>query len=80
MPPRRSDLCLNLVLRMPVSNATIRAEMEYMVFNCPVIPTEVPKVPPMSINRREAKTEIGPEAKLDMTRDDRKSLLCVNCT
>jgi len=39
-------------------------------------PTEAPNVLPMSIKRSAAKTVIGPEAKLDTTKEGRNNLRC----
>ena len=64
---------LNLTLRTPVSNARTNAAIEYAVLTCPVTPTEVLNVFPMSIRRRAARTAIGLEAKLATTNDGRNN-------
>jgi len=51
-PVISSDLCLNLTLKAPMSKAKITATMEEKVRICPVTPTELPNVRPISIRRR----------------------------
>jgi hypothetical protein len=69
-----SDLCLNLTLKAPINKAEITATMEEKVRICPVTPTEVPNVRPISIRRRSI-TVIGTHtAKLEMTNGGRTNL------
>jgi hypothetical protein len=63
------------MLRTPVNNAKMTAATEYEVLICPVTPTDVPNELPMSMRRRAAKTEIGPEAKLEAVKAGRNNLL-----
>jgi hypothetical protein len=72
-PTSSSDLCLNFTLKKPVNNAKMNAAIEYAVLICPVTPTEVPNVLPISIRRRAARTDIGPEAKLAVTNDGKNN-------
>jgi len=67
-------LCLNLTLKTPVNNAKMNAAIEYAVLICPVTPTEVLNVLPISIRNRAPKTAIGPEAKLAIANDGKNNL------
>jgi len=63
------------MLKAPIRIAETNAAAEYDVLICPVMPTDVLNVLPMSIRRRAAKTDIGPEAKLAATSEGRNILL-----
>jgi hypothetical protein len=74
-PTMRSDLCLYLMLRAPISKAETTPTTEAAVLNCPTTPTGRPNVPPMSISRRLTRRLPGCRAKRDKTSDGRVSLL-----
>jgi hypothetical protein len=51
-PSNRSDLCSNFMLKAPNSSDAIIATIKDKVLICPAIPTDTPKVNPISIRRR----------------------------
>jgi hypothetical protein len=57
-----------------MSNAKTTAATEYVELICPVTPTEVLKVFPISMRRSEANKGKAPAAKLDTIRGNRKNL------
>jgi len=73
-PPMRSDLCLYLTLRAPISRAETTPTIEAAVLSCPTTPIGRPKVPPMSMSRRPTRSVDGCRAKRDITSDGRVSL------
>jgi len=70
-PINSSDLCLNLTLKAPISNAKMTATMEERVRTCPITPTEYPNVRPISIRRSPVRILGGCVAKPEMTSDGR---------
>jgi len=74
-PINSSDLCLNLTLKAPMSNAKMTATLEERVRTCPITPTELPNVRPISIRRSPVRILGGCVAKPEMTSDGRISLV-----